>query len=119
MVVAVLPDPAAAHAVAAGACSVIVLEDNDVVHLSGGGYGVYNTEQSDVEEAVPRVLLTLQMEVEQIMKVRCAAMGPGPGPGHARTHRTCRPATAWRGLHGPWLRRLLVGSCAVPCRAVP
>lgn len=49
--------------------SVIVLEDNDVVHLSGGGYGVYNTEQSDVEEAVPRVLLTLQMEVEQIMKV--------------------------------------------------
>ena len=49
--------------------SVIVLEDNDVLHLTGGGYGVYNTEQQDVEEAVPRVLLTLAMEVEQIMKV--------------------------------------------------
>ena len=48
---------------------MIVLEDNDVVHLSGGGYGIFNTEGTDVEEAVPRVLLTLQMEVEQIMKV--------------------------------------------------
>ena len=48
---------------------VIVLEDNDVLNLTGGGYGIYNTEGSDVEEAVPRVLLTLQMEVEQIMKV--------------------------------------------------
>ena len=48
---------------------VIVLEDNDVLHLTGGGYGIYNTGGSDVEEAVPRVLLTLQMEVEQIMKV--------------------------------------------------
>lgn len=48
---------------------MIVLEDNDVLHLTGGGYGVYNTEQQDVEEAVPRVLLTLAMEVEQIMKV--------------------------------------------------
>lgn len=47
---------------------VIVLEDNDVLHLSGGGYGIYNTEGANVEEAVPRVLLTLQMEVEQIMK---------------------------------------------------
>mmetsp|Transcript_5978 Transcript_5978/g.15895 ORF Transcript_5978/g.15895 Transcript_5978/m.15895 type:complete len:698 (-) Transcript_5978:1845-3938(-) len=47
---------------------VIVLEDNDVLHLTGGGYGIYNTAQQDVEEAVPRVLLTLQMEVEQIMK---------------------------------------------------
>ena len=49
---------------------VIVLEDNDVLHLSGGGYGIFNTEQSDVEEAVTRVLLTLEVEVEQIMKVR-------------------------------------------------
>ena len=23
-------------------CSVIVLEDNDVLHLMGGGYGIYN-----------------------------------------------------------------------------
>ncbi|KAG2485969.1 hypothetical protein HYH03_015293 [Edaphochlamys debaryana] len=47
---------------------VIVLEDNDVLHLCGGGYGIYNTEGHNVEEAVPRVLLTLQLEVEQIMK---------------------------------------------------
>ncbi|EFJ45967.1 hypothetical protein VOLCADRAFT_105759 [Volvox carteri f. nagariensis] len=47
---------------------VIVLEDNDVLHLCSGGYGIYNTGGDDVEEAVPRVLLTLQMEVEQIMK---------------------------------------------------
>uniref|UniRef100_A0A7S0WPK8 glutamine--fructose-6-phosphate transaminase (isomerizing) n=1 Tax=Chlamydomonas leiostraca TaxID=1034604 RepID=A0A7S0WPK8_9CHLO len=47
---------------------VIVLEDNDVLHLTAGGYGIYNTSQQDVEEAVPRVLLTLQVEVEQIMK---------------------------------------------------
>lgn len=47
---------------------VIIMEDNDVLHLTGGGYGIYNTEQQDVEEAVPRVLLTLQVEVEQIMK---------------------------------------------------
>lgn len=47
---------------------VIILEDNDVLHLSGGGYGIFNTGGSDVEEAVPRVLLTLQLEVEQIMK---------------------------------------------------
>jgi glucosamine--fructose-6-phosphate aminotransferase (isomerizing) len=53
-----------------------VLEDNDVLHLASGGYGIYNTEQHDVEEAVPRVLLTLQMEVEQIMKVRLPASPP-------------------------------------------
>ncbi|KAG1675057.1 hypothetical protein FOA52_002716 [Chlamydomonas sp. UWO 241] len=47
---------------------VIYLEDNDVLHLTGGGYGIYNTTGQDVEEAVPRMLLTLQMEVEQIMK---------------------------------------------------
>mmetsp|Transcript_12034 Transcript_12034/g.21332 ORF Transcript_12034/g.21332 Transcript_12034/m.21332 type:complete len:702 (-) Transcript_12034:208-2313(-) len=47
---------------------VIVLEDNDVLHLQGGGYGIYNTAGGDVDEAVPRVLLTLQVEVEQIMK---------------------------------------------------
>ena len=40
---------------------VIVLEDNDVLHLQGGGYGIYNTTGQDVEEAVPRVLLTLQV----------------------------------------------------------
>ena len=51
-------------------CSrVIVLEDGDIFHGVGGGYGIYNTAMTDVEEAVPRVLQTLQMEVESIMKV--------------------------------------------------
>lgn len=47
---------------------VVVMEDNDVLHLTGGGYGIYNTQQVDPEEAVRRVLMTLEMEVEQIMK---------------------------------------------------
>lgn len=46
------------------------MEDNDVLHVVGGGYGIYNTSMTDVEEAVPRVLQTLQVEVDQIMKVR-------------------------------------------------
>jgi len=47
---------------------VIVLEDNDVLHLAGGGYGIYNMNMTDVHEAVPRELLTLQSQVEHIMK---------------------------------------------------
>ena len=46
----------------AAAARVVVLEDNDVLHIAGGGFGIYNTAQSDVEEAVPRLLQTLQME---------------------------------------------------------
>jgi hypothetical protein len=49
---------------------VIVLEDNDVLHIVGGGYGIYNTAQADVETAVPRRLQLLEMEVDSIMKVR-------------------------------------------------
>lgn len=64
--------------------SVIVLEDNDVLHIVGGSYGIYNTSQADVEAAVPRRLQVLQLEVEQIMKVRpreggtCRACGSPP-----------------------------------------
>eukprot|EP00879_Flechtneria_rotunda_P013604 GHRR01014210.1.p1 GENE.GHRR01014210.1~~GHRR01014210.1.p1 ORF type:complete len:690 (+),score=211.83 GHRR01014210.1:228-2297(+) len=47
---------------------VIVLEDNDVLHIVGGGYGIYNTRQADVEEAVSRKLQVLQVEVDQVMK---------------------------------------------------
>lgn len=47
---------------------VIVLEDNDVLHIVGGGYGIYNTAQADVETAVPRRLQLLEVEVDQIMK---------------------------------------------------
>ena len=56
-------------------CSVIVLEDNDVLHIVGGGYGIYNTAQADVETAVPRELLRLEVEVDQIMKVSTGPFG--------------------------------------------
>ena len=69
-----------------------MLEDNDVLHLTGGGYGIYNTGGSDVEEAVPRVLLTLQMEVEQIMKVWG---GRGAVTWRRRCRRCCSPCR-WR-----------------------
>lgn len=47
---------------------VVALEDNDVLHIVGSGYGIYNTGGQDVEEAVERIFMTLQMEVDQIMK---------------------------------------------------
>ena len=50
-----------------------MLEDNDVLHIVGGGYGIYNTAQADVEAAVPRRLQLLDMEVDSIMKV-CRGM---------------------------------------------
>ena len=50
------------------ACRVIVLEDNDVVHLCKGAYGIFNVGHSDRALAVPRVLQTLEMEVNHIMK---------------------------------------------------
>lgn len=82
-------------------CRVIVLEDNDVLHLSGGGYGIYNTEGANVEEAVPRVLLTLQMEVEQIMKVgacviACGWVLRGVGSTWRRRCRACCCRCRWR-----------------------
>ena len=49
-------------------CRVIVLEDNDVVHLCKGAYGIFNVGHSDRSVAVPRVLQTLEMEVNHIMK---------------------------------------------------
>jgi glucosamine--fructose-6-phosphate aminotransferase (isomerizing) len=48
---------------------VIYLEDNDIVHMHGGQYTVYNW--SDVDSAsveVRRTIQTLTMEVSQIMK---------------------------------------------------
>ncbi len=52
--------------------SVLILEDDDVAHVACGGYSIYNARGADVEQAVPRVLQTLQMEVEQIRKARYA-----------------------------------------------
>ena len=45
-----------------------MLEDNDVVHLKDGSYSVFNADAEEREAVVPRVLLTLEMEVTQIMK---------------------------------------------------
>ncbi|KAK9819951.1 hypothetical protein WJX72_004305 [[Myrmecia] bisecta] len=47
---------------------VVVLEDNDVVHLCKGAYGIFNAKMTDRHMAVPRVLETLEMEVNHIMK---------------------------------------------------
>ena len=51
-------------------CRVVVLEDNDVVHLRRGAYGIFNALVTEKERhcAVPRALETLNMEVSQIMK---------------------------------------------------
>lgn len=62
---------------------VIVLEDSDVVHLQDGAYTLFNAAERNAEAgvagggggraapvAVSRALLTLEMEVSQIMKVR-------------------------------------------------
>ena len=44
------------------------MEDNDVVHLCKGAYGIFNVGHPDRSLAVPRVLQTLEMEVNHIMK---------------------------------------------------
>lgn len=51
-------------------CRVVVLEDNDVVHLRKGAYGIFNAllKEKERHRAVPRALETLNMEVSQIMK---------------------------------------------------
>ena len=51
-----------------GCCSVVVLEDSDVVHLTRGGYAIYNAAREDPAACVPRLLRTLDMEVSSIMK---------------------------------------------------
>lgn len=45
---------------------VVVLEDSDVLHLSGGSYAIYNAAQAAggeeaEQQAVPRELMTLQV----------------------------------------------------------
>ena len=50
--------------------SVVVLEDDDVAHIAAGRYHVYHHHgrPGQQHESVARVILTLQMEVSQIMK---------------------------------------------------
>lgn len=62
---------------------VLVLEDGDLVHISGPGYRVYNHagpqgfgRETAPLKAAKRAITTLEMEVSEIMKVRNgAAMG--------------------------------------------
>ena len=52
-------------------CRVIYLEDNDIVHMKGGEYTVFNWSDVDSPSVeVRRTIQTLTMEVSQIMKVR-------------------------------------------------
>lgn len=66
-----------------------MLEDDDVLHVAGGGYGIYNLALSGGGEGVtvPRVIQTLQLEVDQIMKV-------GPVEGE---HKGAFIIPAWQG----------------------
>jgi hypothetical protein len=81
---------------------VIVLEDNDVLHIVGGGYGIYNTAQTDVETAVPRRLQLLEVEVDQIMKV-CLKRGRQDRAAMPDWPHRCM-CTAGRGAHCKLLR---------------
>jgi len=47
---------------------VVYLEDDDLVHVVGGAYGIFNAGMKKNLEAVPRSIQMLQMEVAQIMK---------------------------------------------------
>lgn len=47
---------------------VVVLEDDDVLHLRHGAWGIFNAKNTSVLSAVPRELETLDMEVANIMK---------------------------------------------------
>eukprot|EP00884_Botryococcus_braunii_P022432 jgi/Botrbrau1/8873/Bobra.50_2s0029.1 len=47
---------------------VIVLEDDDIVHLQRGNYSIFNLRNECHKTEVPRALLTLEMEVNSIMK---------------------------------------------------
>lgn len=47
---------------------VIVMEDNDVLHVCQGGYGIFNSDNTDQDSAVHRVVQTLEIEIEQIKK---------------------------------------------------
>lgn len=39
-----------------------------MLHICGGGWGIYNVNEDDIEKAVPRALQTLEIELEQITK---------------------------------------------------
>ena len=53
---------------------VIVLEDNDILHLARGAYNIYNLQRDDPSAkvaSVSRALSRLDMEVGTILNTRC------------------------------------------------
>lgn len=52
----------------------MVLEDDEVLHLRHGAWGIFNAKNASVLTAVPRELETLDMEVTNIMKGGCVTM---------------------------------------------
>lgn len=51
-----------------------MLEDNDVLHLRHGAWGIFNVKHIERHAAVTRALETLDMEVANIMKGGCAPL---------------------------------------------
>lgn len=93
------------------ACRVIYLEDNDIVHMKGGEYTVFNWSDVDSPSVeVRRTIQTLTMEVSQIMKV-------GPGAAWAATRSdlrgrgaclpSCLPPATNPPVLGSWLHPLV------------
>lgn len=70
--VLVLHGPAPAECLCSSAllaCRVIVLEDNDILHLARGSYNIYNLQRDDPSAkmaSVSRVLSRLDMEVRSL-----------------------------------------------------
>lgn len=62
------------------ACRVIVLEDNDILHLARGSYSIYNLQRDDPSAkmaSVSRALNRLDMEVcPDLMHVYCNHASP-------------------------------------------
>ena len=56
------------------ACRVIVLEDNDILHLARGSYNIYNQQQDDPSarvSSVARALSKLDLEVSSSQAMLC------------------------------------------------
>ena len=61
------------------ACRVIVLEDNDILHLARGAYNIYNLQRDDPSAkvaSVSRALSRLDMEVGTILNACCQSCSP-------------------------------------------
>ena len=78
---------------------VIYLEDNDIVHMKGGEYTVFNWSDVDSPSVeVRRTIQTLTMEVSQIMKASRAGCGAGR---HLLSLAGGQGSCAFRGISSP------------------